>query len=157
MSGASVGIGFLLSTIPNIEGMSAITFFSGYLLGCLGGMAVGAIGIFVFSVLNPLGPPLPQVLAAQVVAMSLVGVFGGIWRGLDTKASVAIVGAALFGGISTLLYSLMTDFAFAASIGKLRDPLPVIAAGIPFSALHIVSNVAIFTGVASFLIRRKKR
>ena len=157
LSGASVGIGFLLSTIPNVEGMSAVAFVSGYLLGCLGGIAVGAIGILIFSILNPLGPPLPHVLAAQVAGMSFFGIFGGIWKSLSNKPYIAITSAGLIGGVLTALYSILTDFAFALSIGKSRDPLPVILAGTPFSALHILSNVAIFIGVASFLMRRKMK
>lgn len=154
LSGTSVAVGFLLSSIPNVEGMSAITFLSGCLLGPIGGIAVGAIGISVFSVLNPLGPPLPPVLAAQVIAMSLFGLFGSMWKASTKKATTAILAAGLLGGVLTLLYGLLTDLAFAASIGRLRHPLPVIVAGIPFSALHIFSNVAIFIGVGGFLVRR---
>jgi len=150
----SVGLGFSLIGVPNVEPLSAVAFASGYLLGLAGGMAVGGISVLLFSLFNPLGPPIPAVIGAQVVAMTLVGASGYVWRHLVSSGLKSAIIAAAFGGVVTVGYSLLTDLAFAASIGKLSDPLPVIIAGLPFSLVHIISNSAIFFAVGAILSRR---
>jgi energy-coupling factor transport system substrate-specific component len=149
-----VAVGYLLAGVPNIEGISAVSFCSGYLLGRAPGSVVGAVSMLLFSGFNPLGPPVPPVLGAQVAVMALIGASGDLWRRLAGRLGKAEILAGGFGAILTLGYSVAADYGFAVSVGRWKDPLPVIAAGLPFSILHIVSNALIFAGVGAFLIRR---
>ncbi len=149
-----VGLGFSLAGVPNVEPLSAVAFVAGYLLGRSSGIVVGGLSILLFSLFNPLGPPVPGVLAAQVVAMSFIGLLGAFWRSLVAAGFKNALVAAALGAIGTLIYSLATDVALAASIGKLRHPLPIVIAGLPFSLVHTLSNGAIFFGVGLVLRRR---
>jgi len=153
---AAIALGYLLAAVPNVEGMSAVTFLAGCLLGAGGGALVGAVSIALFSVLNPLGPALPQVLVAQVGGMSLIGASGHLWRRLSDMVPRPEVLAAGLGALLTLIYGVLADYGFAVSMGRWRDPWPVIIAGIPLSTLHIVSNAVIFFGVSLFALRKYK-
>ncbi len=150
----SIALGFSLIAVPNVEPLSAIAFIAGYLLGLRGGAMVGSISIALFSLFNPLGPPIPAVLAAQVFAMALAGVAGFLWRYLLGVGFKAALLAGVLGAIVTVIYSISTDLALAASIGRLTDPLPIIVSGLPFSLVHIGSNTAIFLAVGAVLPRR---
>ncbi|MFH1313972.1 MAG: hypothetical protein ABIJ00_12210 [Candidatus Eisenbacteria bacterium] len=153
---AAIALGYLLSGVPNVEGMSAVTFLAGCLLGAGAGALVGAVSIALFSVLNPLGPALPHVLAAQVAGMSLVGVSGDLWRRLAAFVPRPEILAAGLGALLTVVYGVLADYGFAVSMGRWKDPWPVIIAGIPFSTVHIISNAVIFFGVSLFAVRKYK-
>jgi len=170
-----VALGFLLAGVPNVEAISAVSFFAGYQLGAGGGVLVGALAIGIFSMLNPLGPPLPHVLAAQIVGMGIIGAAGHLWallairphgarsslihvrKPFEIKIRPAEALAAALGALLTLLYSVLVDYGFAVSIGRWKDPVPVIAVGLPFSAIHVISNGLIFAGLGAFLVRRRNR
>jgi hypothetical protein len=169
--GVGVAIGYMLAGVPNVEGISAVSFFAGYRLGAGPGALVGGLAIGIFSALNPLGPPLPQVLIAQIIGMGLIGAAGRIWRllvlapgdgripkipgggwfGVGIRRAEVL--AAAMGAVLTLVYGVLADYGFAVSIGRWKDPLPVIAVGLPFSVVHVVSNCLIFGGLSAFLVR----
>jgi hypothetical protein len=151
---AAIALGYLLAGVPNVEGMSAVAFLAGCFLGAGGGALVGAVSILLFSVLNPLGPPLPQVLVAQVAGMALIGASGHLWRRLAAVVPRPEILAAALGALLTLVYGVLADYGFAVSMGRWKDPWPVIIAGIPFSTVHIISNAVIFFGVSLFAVRK---
>jgi len=153
---AAIALGYLLAGVPNVEGMSSVAFLAGCLLGAGGGALVGAVSIALFSVLNPLGPPLPHVLVAQIAGMSLIGASGDLWRRLAAMVPRPEILAAAFGALLTLVYGVLADYGFAVSMGRWQDPWPVIIAGIPFSIVHIISNAVIFFGVSLFAVRKYK-
>lgn len=150
----SVTLGLLLVAVPNVEGVSAVSFFSGAVLGAGGGALVGAVAMGLFSLLNPLGPAAFPVFLAQVLGMALMGSAGALWVGLVKSSGRAALLAGIFGGMLTFLYDILTNYGFAVTMGRWSDPLPFIAAGIPFSVMHIVSNVLIFAGVGAFVFLR---
>lgn len=151
-----VAVGFLLVLVPNVEGISAVSFFAGYQLGVGAGAVVGGLAMGIFSMFNPLGPPLPQVLVAQIVGMGIIGAAGHIWGVFSMKIRFAEVLAVALGVLLTSAYGILADYGFAVSIGRWQDPIPVIAAGLPFSVIHVVSNGLIFGGLGAFLVRRRK-
>jgi hypothetical protein len=153
---AGVALGFLLCLVPNVEGISAVSFFAGYQLGAVSGAMVGGLAIGTFSMLNPLGPPLPQVFVAQIVGMGVMGIGGHLWRAYCFKTRFAQASAIAFGVVLTVVYGVLADYGFAVSIGRWKAPVPVIVAGLPFSVVHIVSNGLIFGGLGAFLVGRKK-
>ncbi len=150
-----VAVGFLLVLVPNVEGISAVSFFAGYQLGAGAGAVVGGLAMGIFSMFNPLGPPLPQVLVAQIVGMGIIGAAGHIWGAFALKIRFAGFLAGALGVLLTSLYGILADYGFAVSIGRWEDPIPVIAAGLPFSVIHIISNGLIFGGLGAFLVKRR--
>jgi hypothetical protein len=153
---AGIALGYLLAAVPNVEGISAVSFFAGYRLGARLGCLVGGLTMGLFSLFNPLGPPVPHVLAAQVVGTGIIGASGRLWRELAWRLPLGALLAGAMGAGLTLLALVMADYAFAVSMGKWRDPLPVIVLGLPFSAVRIVSNGLIFGGLGAFLLRRDR-
>ena len=75
----SVTLGLLLVAVPNVEGVSAVSFFSGAILGAGGGALVGTVSMGLFSILNPLGPAAFPVFLGQVAGMALMGCAGALW------------------------------------------------------------------------------
>ena len=151
----AVAIGILLAAVPNVEGISVVSFFSGYLTGWRSGGVIGGTAMLLLSVLNPLGPAPPPVLAAQVLGMALVGAAGRLLGGPGGRVRLELRAMAL-GAILTLVYDGLTNFGVAVSIGKARDPLVVMLAGAPFAAIHVVSNTMIFGATAAVVGRRRR-
>ena len=151
-----VALGLLLAPIPNLEGVSAVSFFAGYMVGCRGGGLVGGISIVLLSLLNPLGPAPPPVLAAQWVGMASIGCTGSLWRKAILQGKGAELMALVLGVVLTLYYDLLTNYGVAVSIGRWRDPLPVMISGVPLSVMHTVSNGMIFGAVGALVARRHK-
>jgi len=151
-----VTLGLLFVAVPNVEGISAVSFFSGAILAAGGGALVGAVSMGLFSILNPLGPAAFPVFLAQVLGMAIMGCSGALWVKQVRSPGRAALLAGIFGGVLTFLYDVLTNYGFAVTMGRWGDPLPFIAAGIPLSAMHIVSNVLIFAGVGAFIFLRQR-
>ena len=150
----AVAIGILLAPVPNVEGISAVSFFSGLLMGCWRGGLIGGTAMLLLSLLNPLGPAPPPVLAAQIAGMALIGAGGHLLRrGQVFRARFRAL-AMVSGGVLTLVYDGLTNYGVAVSIGKWRDPLVVMIAGIPFAAIHVATNTMIFGAVAALAARK---
>ncbi len=133
--------------IPNVEPFLLTYFFIGFRFGPGWGLTIGAAAEFLYSTLNPFGPAIPPVLLAQVLGMGLAGLIGGIlasWNPWDWLTKPNRIGLAILGGVITLFYDLATNLAMVATLGSLWAWL---IAGIPFSALHIVSNCLLFAVV----------
>jgi hypothetical protein len=150
----AVAIGILLAAVPNVEGISVVSFFSGYLTGWRSGGVIGGTAMLLLSLLNPLGPAPPPVFAAQVLGMALMGASGRLLGGPGGRVRLELR-AMLLGAMLTLVYDGLTNFGVAVSIGKARAPLVVMLAGAPFSAIHIVSNILIFGATAAVVARRR--
>jgi hypothetical protein len=86
--------------------------------------------------------------------MSLIGASGHVWRLLAGYVPRPEILAAALGALLTLVYGVLADYGFAVSIGRWKDPWPVIIAGIPFSTVHIISNAVIFLGISLFAVRK---
>jgi uncharacterized membrane protein len=157
LTALAVALGMLLSAIPNLEAVSAVSFFSGFLLGWRGGGLVGGISMMILSLMNPLGPAPPPVLMAQIAGMASVGACGHLWRKLAVRYGKPGLLAIALGCVLTLLYDLVTNYGVAVSIGRWQDPLPVIISGAPLSVLHIASNGMIFGGTGTLMMRKHAR
>lgn len=143
----SVAAGYALSHVPNFELITSITFLSGLLLGKIRGVVIGTISMFLFSLFNPLGVPLFPVFIAQIFFMGLSGFAGGMWMTwIRTHPfhSLYIAGLAATGLILTLLYDVGTNVGFALSAGLMSQLFKIIAAGLVFSFIHLVTNTILF-------------
>src|SRR5262249_44595989 len=129
-------LGFLLTGvihIPNVELVSLASFVSGALVGPLRGAAAAAIGMALYSGMNPYGVAPPPTYLSQVMGMATFGAVGGVigpriaapggrrWR------SVTVAGG--LGLVLTLFYDGLTNLGTALSVGAGRDPWPILVAG----------------------------
>ncbi|MCK9245198.1 MAG: hypothetical protein M0R34_06095 [Candidatus Marinimicrobia bacterium] len=145
-----VGVGIALAFIPNVELVTALVFLAGALMGWKSGLIIGGLGELIFSSLNPLGSGLifPPMLFAQVLAMTLVGGIGGLCRSFILSwqpriANFIVIG--LLGGMLTLFYDICVSLAFPLSAGfNWQGVLTTLVAGLAFSVIHIILNLAIF-------------
>ncbi|MBD3297371.1 MAG: ECF transporter S component [candidate division Zixibacteria bacterium] len=158
MSGGLVAAAFALKYplvgIPNVEPLTLAFFAVGYAYGIPWGAFVGAAGEALYATINPFGPPIVPVWAAQIVSMMIVGMVGG-WIGrLDSrrrwsnKTTVTIIVGAGIG--VTIIFDLLTNLALAVSIGPFW---PVMLAAVPFAGIHIASNALLFLTVFPILRR----
>jgi hypothetical protein len=154
----SVALGFLLAAIPNVELMTLTVFMSGVFCGARLGGVVGTLSIFFYSILNPLGPAPPPLLASQVAGFCIIGFAGGLAAPrIKPGRSRVIVASAVIGFALTLLYDILTTLATAfialgagAFIGGVGG---IFVAGVGFVAWHVGVNTAIFAVVVTPLMK----
>ena len=136
--------GVYAETIPNFEVLTLVVFASGMLLGLRDGIAVGALTMSVYSVLNPYGMAHPLVTVSQVAGEVLAGAAGAMAARLGLgRAPVPLRAAVLVAcGIGlTAVYDLLTNVASGVLFGQMRATL---IGGIPFALIHIGTNAALF-------------
>ena len=156
----SVIMGFILAPIPNLELMTATIFLSGIILGKKAGLTTGLLTAFIWSVLNPWcsGFAYPFLLVAQCFSLSIIGAAGGIIRKVADPAKICfrtIVIFGLSGFLLTLLYELLTNLSIITIAGFSFSMIKTyFLAGIPFAALHVISNSVIYGGVLPTVLNR---
>lgn len=155
----TVALGFALVAVPNLELVIATVFISGWLLGAGTGALVGFISELIFSGLNPVGSGFlfPPLLIAQVGAITLVGLAGGLFRRgkiFFLSSWGGYLALALVGVLLTILFDAATTLAFPISAGFSGLQIwTVIAAGSIFSALHVLSNACIFAIIVPAILK----
>ena len=77
-AGATVALGLLFLTVPNLELVTMTCFLAGYFLGPRDGVIAAATGEGLFSLLNPMGTAAPPMLMAQIVSVSLAALAGSL-------------------------------------------------------------------------------
>lgn len=115
---------------------------------------VGALSMLMFSILNPLGPAPFPVLVAQVLSMGVVGACGRLWQRWAAGWTRPEVAGIVMGALLTLVYDVVTNYGVAVSMGRWKNPLVVIAAGMPFAVIHVASNALVFGSVGVVAVRR---
>ncbi|MGB8657646.1 MAG: hypothetical protein WCE90_07660 [Candidatus Zixiibacteriota bacterium] len=147
-----------LLSVPNVEFFTFVVFSAGYLLGMMEGLTVGIVSMSVYtSVITPYGlPPLPIALA-QVVSMALIGLSGGLVSRFSRislfPSTLALVVVGVSGLGLTLIYDLLTNLAVAYVMGQF---VPIMIAAVPFTLLHVLSNVLIFVIFTPFLLKASR-
>jgi len=169
----SVALGWLTITIPNVELITASIFVSGCWCGPLWGMAIGIVAETLFSVTNPVGIPLPPLLIAQCLGMGFSGLAGGLvqkrWRNPESRTNSKIpssrtkpgdlfrtrISLGAIGLLITIIFDILTTLSFPLSSGfRLSQIWKVLIMGIPFVAIHWISNVAIFVIIVPLILKR---
>ena len=157
---AAVGAGFALAYVPNIELITAIVFAAGVYLGLSWGSVVGAVSMLIFSGVNPMGSGFinPPLVIAQVISMVLIATTGGLLRSWIFSAKWTkpkIVMLCLTGGLLTFIYDSLTTLSTPFAIGfESENLLAFYLAGIGFTFLHQLSNMAVFALVLPGLFSR---
>ncbi|RJS91232.1 hypothetical protein CW705_04175 [Candidatus Bathyarchaeota archaeon] len=153
MTSLCISTNYLMIGIPNVKFMDLFVFLSGYTMGSLSGALVGVLTWLVYGTINPYGFNLPT-LIATCIGESLYGVFGGFSERLGLKASSESFNAndgrfwrekllfGIIGFLLTFIYDLFTNVVTAMVFGI--PLLACIAAGIPFTLVHEVSNFLLF-------------
>jgi len=145
-----LGVGYALAFVPNVELITAMIFLSGVLMGIKRGMIIGVTGEFLFSALNPMGSGLlfPPMLIAQLIAMALVSLCGGLLRRyiLNWKISFPnVLTIGIIGFVLTLFYDIIVSSAFPLSAGfTIEVVIATIVAGLAFSIVHLIGNTLVF-------------
>jgi len=130
--------------INNVNPAFFIVFSAGLLWGIWPGVGVGAIGFFLWSSLNPFGPPPFPILISQIIGISLTAVIGAaakrwLTEERNTLKNILIMAAA--GLVSGVAYHLIVDPVDAF----LFQPFwPRLIGGLLFSLITIISNCIIF-------------
>jgi len=146
----AVALGFAFVQVPNVELVSLVIFFSGYFLGPRRGLLIGLLSMGLFTTLNPMGIPMVPVAMAQICSMAVIGLAGGLLR-TWISGTISWIRLAITGLACTLFYDLTTTVAMALSLGLISKLLSVLAAGLAFCILHMVSNIVVFAAVGPFL------
>lgn len=150
---AAFALKYPLIGVPNVEPLTLAFFALGYAHGARWGAFVGVVGEMIYATINPLGMSIPQVWGAQIIGMALAGMAGGMVRPFydplrSPKLRAAMAGAT--GLAVTLVFDVLTNLAFAATIGPFWA---VMVAAIPFAAIHVLSNTLLFALVFPILSR----
>ena len=146
--------GVYAEPFPNFEVLTLVVFCSGVLLGPGDGALVGTLTELVYSLLNPYGAAHPLVTLAQVTAMALAGLAGGIAARADLanlpplRRALVMVPAAI---VLTGFFDLLTNLATGIVYGQMRV---ILIGGIPFSLWHVATNILLFTVVGIPLVGR---
>ena len=145
----SVVLGYALAQVPNVELMTVSVFLSGLILGPARGIFVGVLSIFIYSMLNPFGPPPPPLLIAQVMGFLLIGAAGGLLRGpIRGGGKRSFLLCALAGFLLTLAYDAATTASTALIAlgpdGFMDGVWGFFALGAPFVIAHVITNTLIF-------------
>ncbi|MFX1578872.1 MAG: ECF transporter S component [Promethearchaeota archaeon] len=143
---------YALVAIPNLELGSTILFVTAYLFGPLMAIWATLIMSILFGVINPWGGFIPQIWMSQVIGWFYIITIGTIMgrRGVDgkrlepRKAELAITGAFV-----TFIFDQITNLGYSATFGV--PFVLAIAAAIPFTVIHIISNAVIFSQVVPIL------
>ncbi len=149
-SAMTVGAGFALVVVPNVELVTLMIFISGLALGFRWGIIVGGVSEFIFSVLNPVGSGLmfPPLLISQVLSMMIIGGIGGLLRYWFWRSHFSmkyIVGAGITGVVLTFIFDTLTSLSYPISAGfAWKETLAIYIQGMMFLIVHHVSNGIVF-------------
>lgn len=146
--GAGLG-GAYLHAIPNVHPLDLIVFCAGLLLGVRDGMLIGGLTMLVYSLLNPYGTAPPLITISQVIGEAAFGLGGGVLGNLGIARRpwiVRILTMVLAALLLTLFFDLITNLATGVLFGQMRM---VLIGGIPFAAIHMGVNAALFAAVGA--------
>ena len=160
-SAIAIGLGYMFLFVPNVEFISVTVFLSGLTLGFFWGAIVGMSSIALYSIFNPLGSGIIYftLLIGQVVAMGMIGLVGAFSKRFFNivKPKHHVFLAGTIGFMCTSLYDAVTNLAYPISAGYAWTETLVYAfAGMLFTAMHLFSNVIIFSIVVSSYIKKMR-
>jgi hypothetical protein len=143
---------YALVAIPNLELGSTILFVTAYLFGPLMAIWATLIMSILFGVINPWGGFIPQIWMSQVIGWLYIITIGTIMgrRGVDGKRlEPRKVELAITGAFVTFIFDQITNLGYSATFGV--PFVLAIAAAIPFTVIHVISNAVIFSQVVPIL------
>ncbi len=159
MAALALVANYILVLAPNVELGSSILFVTGFLFGIEMAASCVLIVAMVFGLFNPWGPSIfiLEVWIAQVIGWMFFAVAGHIVGRGGARVGVAHYRSweiGLLGGILTAFYDLVTNLGWSLASG-----IPfwaTLATGIPFTVVHIISNMFIF-GIVTLTLEKAVR
>lgn len=156
-AGLMVALGYLLSSVPNVELVTATAFVAGVVLGARRGLLTAAVGELLYAAINPYGISSFTLLASQVIGMALAGLAGGlVGRRLlrARSASLQVLGVAACGLVVTVAFDFLTTVGFLIMSGlTLPALIGAYAYGAAFYLTHAAVNTVIFAIVVPATFR----
>jgi len=157
-AGVSAAAGYLLIAVPNVEAFTALLFVAGVILGFRRGFVAAVIAALLYFGLNPQGGLFPPLLVAQILGIAAAPLAGSLFRRMRVRGLHRTLVLALAAILVTLWFDLITNLAFPLSVGFDREGiLLTLAAGVPFSLVHIAGNVVLFLVLVPPLIDLVRR
>ncbi len=154
-------LGIQLAPRPaNVEFTSLFTFLIGFIFGSRTGALFGSFIMFINGFFSPWGFSGLN-MPFQISGMAFIGIVGGVYKKyfLSTQTSAEFVAEiAVLGGFLTVIYDLITNLGVALQFALTGAPIPwaifsALAWGMPFSILHVGSNILVFGGAFFPLIK----
>ena len=143
---------YSLVVIPNVELGSVILFLTAYIFGAPMAVTCTLIMTVVYGTINPWGAFIPEIWIAQVISWLFMITAGAIIGQKGPEMPDRPHSSLTLGGIGaflTLFFDLVTSLAYSL-VFQVPYFLAVIS-GIPFFALHIISNAILFAYVVPSL------
>ena len=135
------------SFLPNVNLGFLVAFTAGLLWGAVPGMLVGAVGMGIFTFFNPYGPATLPVSIAQVIGMTVCGLFGWLFRPAIRPMFTSESGVRMWlwlataGAVCAIAYFLPVSLIDA----WVYQPFwPRLIAGLPFVAIAFGVNALVF-------------
>lgn len=157
-TGTAVGLGFLLSGVPNVELITLVVALSGAVMGPLAGLTCGVVAESLYSLGSPYGLPVPILLIGQVLGMGLAGLIGALIRRpvlLNVSAGRrrwALLWAAAGGLLATGLFDILTNAAGIVAFDL--EPRVAIVGAVSFMLIHLGVNSLLFAVVFPIVLPR---
>jgi uncharacterized membrane protein len=143
--------------IPNVSLIFITIFTGGILLGFSGGLMVGGIGMFLWTVFNPFGMTSAPMTMAQIAGAIIIGVIGAAASKSKTTVQLRLGGwliFAFYGLITVFIYQLIVSLTIAFLYGPFW---PALISNLNFALIMIISNTVIFTACYPIVVRLKQR
>jgi hypothetical protein len=142
---AILSTNYVLTGLPNVKLFDMLVFLATYLHGARVGFPVAGITWLVYGTLNPYGAASPPLLTVQIISEMVFVSLGLVARRLNHAADVRLLWG-LLGGLGAGIYDFITN----VYVGLIfyNDVMLALIMGIPFTAAHIIANIAFFTIVA---------
>jgi hypothetical protein len=145
------------SYFPNVNLAFFIAFSAGYIWGAWPGIAIGALGMWLWTSFNPIGPAMPIVAVAQVAGLGLCGLLGFLFRTLLSNVEVGRIRTSLL-LLAALLCTLVFYVPVSVADAWVIQPFwPRLWGGLVFSLISLVANLLIFPLLFSVTRRISER
>ena len=148
MSALALVGNYVLVAIPNVELGSGVLFITAYLFGIEMALWSVLLVSIIFAFFNPWGPFIPTIWIAQVIGwifMVTAGSLMGNQERTEQNSRNLYVELAVVGAGVTLFFDLITTLGYAVWFGI--PYFAAIVAGIPFIAVHVISNTILFPAI----------
>lgn len=137
-------LSWVTSSLPNVNAAFLIAFSAGYIWGAWPGIAVGAVGMWLWTSFNPLGPAAPPIAGAQIIGLAACGLVGRLFRPLMSlhqpmagrNAFLLLAAAAC-----TLIYYLPVSVVDA---WVFQPFWPRLIGSLGFAGISLIANLIIF-------------
>lgn len=149
---ASIASSYALVSIPNVNLLDFLVFLAGYLYGFLPGTIVACISWLIYGTFNPYGFNV-GILVACALSETIYSAIGCISRRISHEGVEFAIEISLLAAVATLIYDLLTNISFMLVFHV--KPILALISALPFTAIHLLSNVTIFF-IASHLVNKLK-